>query len=259
MRIGTDLEYLVLNSSGTAVPAGLLGLTGRKGHPEPLKHGGVEVDCCAVETTPKPATNPKEFAKNILGVLAEVQKRYPQYKFATKPSHVFPVAELEAAPYAMEMGCQPDYNAWTKAENPRPSGPEGLRSFGGHVHVEGGTELTVKAMDLVLGTWSVINDPDQDRRKLYGKAGSFRFKPYGIEYRVLSNFWCDNRALIEEVFTLTRLAQRMSEDQLNKMVATYGGPDAIQSIINTSNVEMATIIHEAVIEMLTNEEVRHAA
>lgn len=47
----------------------------------------------------------------------------------------------------------------------------------------------VKAMDLFLGVPSVLMDEGEERKQLYGKAGAHRPKPYGVEYRTLSNFW----------------------------------------------------------------------
>lgn len=43
-------------------------------------------------------------------------------------------------------------------------------------------------MDIYLGLPSVLIDSDSERRKLYGKAGSFRTTPYGLEYRVLGGY-----------------------------------------------------------------------
>ncbi len=47
----------------------------------------------------------------------------------------------------------------------------------------------IKAMDIFLGVPSIFLDGDKERRKLYGGAGAHRVKPYGVEYRTLSNFW----------------------------------------------------------------------
>jgi hypothetical protein len=52
------------------------------------------------------------------------------------------------------------------------------------------------------------------RRELYGKAGAFRPKPYGVEYRVLSNRWLNSEALIRWVYNQSQLgmARRGLED-----------------------------------------------
>ena len=51
-------------------------------------------------------------------------------------------------------------------------------------------------MDYTLGLDSLLLDSDTRRRSMYGRAGSFRFKEYGIEYRTLSNFWIKNNKSI---------------------------------------------------------------
>ena len=51
----------------------------------------------------------------------------------------------------------------------------------------------VKQLDWYLGGWSIARDENTERRSLYGKAGACRIKDYGVEYRVLSNFWVTTR------------------------------------------------------------------
>jgi len=67
-----------------------------------------------------------------------------------------------------------------------------MRSAGGHIHVETSLDkaAVIRAMDLFLGVPSLILDSKGGmRRQLYGKAGAYRPKSYGVEYRTLSNFW----------------------------------------------------------------------
>lgn len=232
MRVGTDGEFAV-SYGDMFVPAGVLATYGRKGNPEMLKYGGVEIDCCALEITPPPAQSANEFASNITRLINEAKQKFSGYELVTKASHKFPLPQLDIIRYANEMGCQPDYCVWTEQENDRPRSEDGLRTFGGHVHIEGGNPSTVKACDLTLGMWSVLKDHDVERRKLYGRAGAFRFKPYGIEYRVLSNFWYKDEAHMKRVFELSEVAMDLSHN-IDALIKKYGGPDTIQDIINSS-------------------------
>ena len=85
----------------------------------------------------------------------------------------------------------------------------------GHIHI-GAPELKdqslveecVKVLDLFLGLPSVLLDEERERRKLYGKAGCFRFATSftGFEYRVLSNFWLKSDELIGWVYDNTQAA-----------------------------------------------------
>jgi len=76
----------------------------------------------------------------------------------------------------------------------------------GHIHIgysDHNMDLNmriIQSMDLFLGVPSILLDTDEDRRKMYGKAGEFRHKSYGVEYRVLSNFWLQSEEHVEWVF-----------------------------------------------------------
>ena len=49
-------------------------------------------------------------------------------------------------------------------------------------------------------------DTDQKRRTLYGKAGAYREKSYGVEYRTLSSFWLKTDDFINWAYTQTMRA-----------------------------------------------------
>ena len=97
-------------------------------------------------------------------------------------------------------------------ENPKPESPnKNLRSAGGHIHVGSNLAIadpinTIRAMDLFLGVPSTQLDTGTLRRELYGKAGAFRFKNYGVEYRTLSNFWIFSDNLIQWAYEGTQRA-----------------------------------------------------
>lgn len=116
-------------------------------------------------------------------------------------------AELDpmelATEQALTFGCEPDFNAWLDEENPPPDRRwPNMRTAGGHIHIGYNNpnmdmnNHLVRFLDLYLGVPSIILDSDTKRRFMYGKAGACRHKPYGLEYRVLSNFWTDNEMFI---------------------------------------------------------------
>jgi hypothetical protein len=64
----------------------------------------------------------------------------------------------------------------------------------------------VKQLDCYLGLSSLMYDTDTKRRAMYGAAGAFRPKSYGVEYRVLSNAWLLSEERMRFVFDTTILA-----------------------------------------------------
>ena len=111
------------------------------------------------------------------------------------------------------MGCEPDYNAYTISKNLKPDSSTLFRTAGGHLHVGGfftnspfnGGHMDTSArlariLDEKIGVYSLIWDKDDKRRSLYGQAGAFRPKYYGMEYRSLSNAWLFNKNVIKFIY-----------------------------------------------------------
>ena len=207
-KFGCDPELFVFDPEGRPVPADMI--PGTKECPYPVEHGAVQRDGFAAEFNTEPATTFKEFNRNIEAVMKQLTAFLPAgYTLQAVPSANFAPEIFDAAPDdAKELGCMPDFDAWTGEMNPPPRDPSNpyLRTASGHLHI-GWTEDAelddlqhimncrdlVKQFDWYLGGWSVKMDSDPTRRKLYGRAGACRFKPYGVEYRVLSNFWITSR------------------------------------------------------------------
>jgi len=207
--IGCDPEFFLMQANKHVSAIGLVG--GSKHFPRPLEREGfaVQEDNVSVEFNIAPCHNHTEFIEAIQYVMNNLQNMLPEYAFSQESAVSFEQQHLEH-PQALEFGCEPDFNAWTKQMNPRPCAIDTtLRSAGGHIHV--GTKEdpfeVIKAMDLYLGVPSTkIDIKGLLRRKLYGGAGSCRIKEYGPEYRTLSNFWIWSPNLIEWVHKQTEKA-----------------------------------------------------
>jgi hypothetical protein len=214
-RLGADPEFFLKDKeTGKFVSAyGLI--KGTKHHPQPVNKGAVQVDGTALEYNIEPATTWSEFTNFNQEVQNQLRAMVPDnlsFEFVSVADFG---AEYLAAQdeEARKLGCTPDFNAYTGEENPTPDAEMPFRTASGHIHV-GWTEgmdiddpehleacrMMVKQLDYVLGTASVVWDPDTTRRKLYGKAGAFRPKPYGVEYRVMSNTWVYNMERRAAVF-----------------------------------------------------------
>ena len=74
---------------------------------------------------------------------------------------------------------------------------------------------------------------------MYGKAGACRVKPYGVEYRVLSNKWVSDTRLRKWAHRATQAAV----EALVNGVCLYEEED-VQEIINTSDVKKAVELIE---------------
>lgn len=258
IMLGCDPELFLIDITGKLrASCGKIG--GSKQHPMPLEELGngyaVQEDNVAIEFNIPPAKSAKDFidsVKKTMLYLEDGVKKMHGFTIVNMSAASFPEDELEH-PAALEFGCDPDYNAWTLRRNPRPNADDHtLRSCGGHVHVgfERGalkdTQL-IRAMDLFLGVPSVLMDKGELRKQLYGKAGAFRAKPYGVEYRTLSNFWVFDDRLTKWVWDNTERAVNAVESQF----AIDNYKDSILDAINNNNKDAARfLINECQLECL---------
>lgn len=242
--IGSDPElFLWSESLNKFIPVcGLVG--GTKESPLPITDKGhaLQEDNVAVEFCIPPCNNAKDFIDNINFVKNYLNDTILKpLDLITKcvASARFTAEQLDSI-QAQTFGCDPDYNAWTMEQNTVDKSDPALRTAAAHIHVGykhpnvDTSLLIIQAMDLFLGIQSVLLDPDTERRKMYGKAGSYRFKIYGVEGRILSNFWLENDKLIKWAFDNTMKAI--------DFVNTGGiitNPEDIIKCINTCNKDMA--------------------
>lgn len=211
MRLGTDPEVFLQDAKGNPVSA--IGyINADKWNPlqiPDMPEGyTLQEDNVSLEYGVPPSASADEFIQHINAVMEKSKEYIPNLSFSKLSCIVFPKSEMNH-PLAHIFGCEPDFCAWTKDVNKKPTPPHPfMRSAGGHVHVETTKDAlaVIRAMDLFLGVPSVLMDNGEMRKQLYGKAGAFRAKSYGVEYRTLSNFWIFKNELIRWVWANTQRA-----------------------------------------------------
>lgn len=246
VTIGCDPELFFRKTSGECVSV-IDKLGGSKEEPKPIENGcAVQEDNVAAEFNIRPSTSLTEFRDQIKFVLRYLDKEAEGMGLNLArhvASYSFSPEQLSHWK-AMVFGCEPDLSVWDRKENPKPESLDPmLRSCGGHIHV--GTDLDPfelgKSMDLHLAIPSLSLDPDTRRRELYGKAGAIRIKPYGMEYRTLSNFWIWADHLIEWAWEGTNKAVEFVEKG-------YRVPDTIgkhiQNAVNTGNRNSLNVCYQ---------------
>lgn len=241
ITIGADPELFLVDASGKFISSiGLIG--GTKANPKQIGEGcAVQEDNVAVEFNIKPATKVDEFIQSTNYALEYLTKTALDKGLflSVTASKEFDDDQLQH-PKAKQFGCTPDLNAWTMMQNDPPHAVGNLRTCGGHIHFGG-----LKGMDrFQLGRWcdvtmalpSLLEDEDDKRRELYGSAGSIRIKPYGIEYRTLSNYWLRTPELMQKVY---HRALDAVDRVLTGWILLAEDGERVQKAINTSDRRMA--------------------
>ena len=253
-KIGSDPELFLRDSDGNLVPSfGLLG--GTKDNPIATAHGAIQEDNVTAEINSIPAGSLSEFIENHRLIIQDLQEilKPLELKIDISGSALFS-DELLSHPLARVAGCEPDFNAWSLSQNlPASYAATNMRAAGGHIHVSfdgaGDNPMTrvafCKALDLELGLPSVILDPDQERRKMYGQAGAHRPKFLerdgfnGLEYRVLSNFWLKSDKLLKFVYEKVQLVDENLQELSEKADSIA---DELVSVINDGHPKDAIIL-----------------
>lgn len=253
VKVGTDPEVFVVDKTTDEVMSAIGLIPGTKDEPFPISEQGhaIQTDNVMAEFCVPPATNAKDLHNSVLYCLTTINKMLPE-NMVTK---VLASAHLDKKhldnEQAQTFGCDPDYNAYSLTQNQSCDSNTNLRSAGGHIHIgynnpnfEDNIKI-IQAMDLFLGLPSLFLDTDVERRIMYGKAGAFREKPYGVEYRVLSNFWIGALNKIEWVFNqITRVVNFINdsnelsdEDQVNIQLAINNNDKGLAlKVMNKYNI-----------------------
>lgn len=253
--IGADPEFFIAKK-GKVFPAYDV-VPGTKDKPHNIENGAMQVDGLALEVNINPvslAYSSAQFNTRLVSVIKqtkiEAEKKIGTCSIMKDSVAFFDEKTLECLPdSAKELGCDPDYSAYTCEHNPRPDGDVLFRVTGGHVHVGWNNsndnpvedpayiELCadfVKVLDFFLGVPLKILDRDDRRREMYGKAGAFRPKGYGVEYRSPSSWWIHSKASRVAVYELVGFAV----DSLSR----YGTSEKLFSAYGTTAERVQSII-----------------
>ena len=219
------------------------------------------IDGVQAELNPSPATCRESFGRGLHFSFQKVaeQMRMKRIKINWNACVKITRKEMNSLCDKSKMfGCSPSLNAY-KEHIDLPNGAEYLfRSAGGHIHLgayypygddtvhtllHGDVDDVVKILDIIVGNTCVLIDRDEgeiERRKCYGRAGEYRKPKYGIEYRVLSNFWLHNYQTMSFVLGLVRLGLGFAESKIakRKLFNTVNEKE-IRDAINNNDFELA--------------------
>ena len=255
--IGCDPEFFLKEKKTGKLISAIPFVSGTKENPMDLPKGGnIQRDNVAVEIATDPADSVEKFVNNISNTLSEAVRTLPEdTEIIAIPSATFDPDQLKH-PEAQAFGCDPDYNAWKMSVNEKPCAVDNtFRSCGAHIHVgtDGKDENKfllefdskmdmVKAMDCIHGLISTVLDSSKEaiaRRQLYGNPGAHRPKDYGVEYRVLSNYWLKSPITVMMMYNLTQDALTIVRTgQLEALIKELG-ENQIQSVIKEGRAEEA--------------------
>lgn len=243
LLVGSDPELFLWDSKNNEYASAHIFADelGDKTSPKAVTGGKVHVDGLALEINPDPADNEKDFMTNIYRTVASLRELIPeQYELKWTSTARFQTERMKLIPFShLRLGCEPDFNAYTRTVNPSPSAVGenfNLRTAGGHIHVGWTRDKDlfdpnhfktcceiVKYLDYYVGLKANSYDSSEERRKLYGRAGSFRPKPYGLEYRTPSNVWASSMIYQRVIFRAVREAVKaaMTQRKLHPSIESH--------------------------------------
>lgn len=218
-------------------------LPGSKEEPFVVESGAVQVDGLAAEFNIDPAVDKEGFKNNLNKVQSILKKMVPDCEIMQECSAFFDEDFTKNIPaFNLELGCSADYNGWSMEQINTPDAKQLMRTAGGHAHIGGFYSddeydpihfddccRLARILDENVGVYSILWDKDDNRRKMYGRAGSFRPKKYGMEYRTLSNMWIFSDKLVDFVYEGIKKSIGQMFD-LN-----YEPNPIVQDIINNSD------------------------
>lgn len=256
-KTGADPEVFVLDqNTGTVVPAYKL-TQGTKEKPTKTRRGGVLADNVMMEFNPTPQPSVSATNSVMSAMMDELADRRNFYDRALMFSAV-PTMTITAAVAKEEkanvFGCDPDFDAYMQGATRKTPAPEPLvRCGAGHIHIgmdpkpDIPDHILAQLCDLTYGLAAVAaGEQQQGRRQRYGLAGIYRPKPYGIEYRTLSNMWVRDYGLLINLANAEEAFRELLTMSMGKIQKLYSVTDwmRVKAAIDGESREEALALRE---------------
>lgn len=245
--VGADPELFLMDRTNKQyVPSTTL-LGGTKEKPNYYDDGfAVQEDNVTAEYNIPPATTVEEWVRYHNKAHQTIQRMVGNdLMLVAKPAADFQEEWFEKYPQLMESGCDPDMSVYTFQQScPQGSLDNKTRFAGGHVHVscdyDWQDELNlIKWLDIFIAVPFAKMEADGRRRQLYGQAGVYRQKPYGVEYRTPSSTWVRYPKWQKYVFYAVQRACQIIDGREDYQLMP---DDVIQDGINNRNLSQLQLI-----------------
>lgn len=208
----------------------MLQMIGGKDHPSETPNGQFHNDCWWVEFAPKPAESPAQLLTNYLRMEEDVIQAMAQcgmggetlvgFDWLDKPKALDQRRHRYLAYEMIHLGCSPDLVHGMVRQLPQEIKQRSVKEAGCHFHLDIPPEYMKNVqpqfneyagVDVLVevGTTHIKGLVDELRTRLdriappwrhpsaypwYRVPGSYRIKPYGIEYRSLGASLCNNKS-----------------------------------------------------------------
>lgn len=255
-KLGADPEFFFKNRKGEVVGSETIIPVSTDINYEDFDSNGEGVlirDGVAAEINPISATCRENLWRNVTASMAAAMEFAQQSDckviFDTTVE-LTPENFDVLSPMSKQFGCVPSANAYGIQTIEEGASSVPVRSAGGHIHIGyknnadtrnqlvEGTDINtiIKVLDIIAGNTCVLFDQfpgSKERRVNYGRAGEYREKSYGLEYRTLSNFWLRDYRLFGLATGLVRQSiWAIGYDLAETVLGSVNQKDIIDAINN---------------------------
>lgn len=222
IKIGSDPEFFLCSLESNTPVSPHEVTKGTKKEPEPLWDGwAIQIDGMAVEFNTPCFSSLRELRYNFLGNRERFEKLISDrlgspHFLSHRSNYTFPDRVWDLVPAEnKELGCSPDFSAYYEEVNPQPVPVfDSFRTTSGHISlgwIDPESVSTtkypeffkvccalVRSLEYNIGTYHLRQGWVTERARLYGRPGAFRPKPFGLEWRPMTNFWLADTARAHE-------------------------------------------------------------